>query len=85
MPTTDAIRNKMQQLGEFISDAETAALNGKVTDMSGLDKDVTIICKQAIALPPAEALALQPDMADLIGRLERLSMALRDFKENVKK
>jgi hypothetical protein len=85
MSMTDAIRKKMQQLGEFITDAEVTARNGKVTDMSGLDKDVSLICKQAMDLPPAQALGLQSDMADLIGRLERLSMALSEFKENTKK
>lgn len=85
MISTDAIRTKMQQIGEFITDAEDAARNGKVFNMAGVDRDVSLICKQATSLPPAQALGLQGDMADLIGRLERLTIALRDFKENAKK
>lgn len=81
----DALRTKMQALGEFISDAESAVRLGKIVDMAGLDRDVTIICQQAANLPPAQASEIQPHMADLIGRLERLAIALRDFKENKKK
>lgn len=83
--SADTLRIKMQQLGEFISDAEDSALAGKIVDMKALDRDVTVICQQATSLPPAQAAEIQPAMADLIGRLERLAIALRDFKENAKK
>ena len=81
----NALRNKMKQLGEFISDAEGSVRTGKIVDMAGLDRDVTVICQQAATLPPGQAAEIQPDMADLIGRLERLAIALRDFKENAGK
>lgn len=81
----DDLRTRMQKLGEFIADAEDTIRGGKMVDMSGLDRDVTEICQLAATLPPAHAITIQPDMADLIGRVERLSMALRDYKDIAKK
>lgn len=79
------IRAKMEKLTEFIRDAEASVRSGKMVDLSGLDRDVAMICNKAIALPPVEARDLQPVMAELIGNLEHLSTALKDYKEDLKK
>ena len=79
------IREKMEKLRDYIYDADNAVRDGKMVDLTGLDKDVAVICTQAIALPPHDARDLQPLMAELIGNLERLSSSLKDFKDNVRK
>lgn len=79
------IRQKMEQMNDFILDAETKLREGTMTDLTGLDKEVAVICTNAVALPPAEAHDLQPLMAELIGNLERLSMALKDYRDDLKK
>ena len=81
----EEIRRKMETLRDYISDAENIVAGGKMVDLSGLDKNVSVICTQAIALPPDQARDIQPLMAEVIGNLERLSMALKDFKDSVKK
>ncbi len=78
------IRDKMEKLNDYISDADNSVRDGKMVDLSGLDKDVTVICTQAIALPANEAHDLQPVMAELIGNLERLSTSLKDFKDSAR-
>lgn len=82
--TPDQLRDKMENISNFIRDAEGTVLGGQMVDMSSLDRDVALICNKVIALPPAQALELQPLMAEMIGNLERLSMALKDYKDNLK-
>lgn len=79
------IRARMEKLTEFIIEAESDVRNGKIVDLSGLDREVAVICTKAVALPPNEARDIQPLMAELIGNLERLSTALKDYKEDLKK
>lgn len=82
--TPDQLRVKMETLSNFIRDAEGTVLGGQMVDMSGLDKDVAVICNKVVSLPPAQAMELQPLMADMIGSLERLSIALKDYKDNLR-
>lgn len=79
------IRAKMEKLTDFIREAEATVRGGKMVDLSGLDREVAVICNKAVALPPLEARDIQPIMAELIGNLEHLSSALKDYKEDLKK
>lgn len=81
--TPDEIRVKMEKINRFILDSETAVRDGNMVDLAGLDKDVADICSQSVALPPEQGRDIQPLMADMIGNLERLSEALKDFKSGL--
>lgn len=83
--TPEQLRTKMEELSRFIRDAEGTVLSGQMVDMSGLDKDVSFICNKVVSLPPDQAMELQPLMAEMIGHLERLSIALKDYKDHFKK
>lgn len=83
--TPAQIREKMESLKSFIIDAEISVRDGKMMDLTGLDKDVAVVCQKSISLPPDQARDLQPLMAELIGELERLSFALKDFRAGLKK
>ena len=78
------LRAKMEKLNSFIIDAEGSVRGGKMMNLGNLDKEIADLCMKAVSLPPAEARDLQPLMADMIGNLERLGEALKDFKENLK-
>ena len=78
------IRTKMEKLNDFIIGAEGTVRGGKMMNLGNLDREIADLCVKAVALPPVEAHALQPLMADMIGNLERLGEALKDFKENLK-
>ncbi len=82
--TPDQLRTKMEEINEFVLKAEDSVRDGKMVDLSGMDKNVAAICTRVIALPPAQAREMQPLMADMIGNLERLSTALKDYKEDLK-
>jgi hypothetical protein len=79
------IHAKMEKLNVFIQDAEITVRGGTMADLSGLDKEVAVICTKAVSLPPDDARSVQPLMATLIRNLERLSIALVEYKEDLKK
>lgn len=79
----DDIRARMEKLTDFIREAENSVRDGKIADLTGLDRDVALICNKAVALPPEQARDIQPMMAELIGSLESLSTALMSFKEGL--
>ena len=81
----DALRDKMKDLRTVIQDAEMSVRGGKMVDMAGLDRTVTTICTQAISLPVDQAQSLQEAMALLIGDLDNLGRALKDYRDDAKK
>ncbi len=81
----ETLRDKMQKLADYIYDAEGIVRGGKMVDLSSLDREVSLICKEAMSLPAEDVGVVQPVMAELIGNLERLSMAIKDYKDNLKK
>lgn len=78
------VRTKMEDLKNFIQDADIAVRGGKMVNLSSLDKNVALICTKAIALPPSDARDIQPLMAELIGELERLTLSLKDYRDDLK-
>ncbi len=82
--TPDQLRKKMEDINEFIMDAQMKIQGGEMVNLTSMDKDVVTICTRAVALPPAEARDLQPLMAEMIGNLERLSSILKDYKDTLK-
>lgn len=85
MMKAEDILAKIEKLKDYIRGAEDTIRGGKMVDLTGLDRDVTFICTNALYLKPEEALALQPHMADLIGDLEALTRSLNDFRDNLTK
>lgn len=81
----DALREKMKDLRTVIQDAEMSVRGGKMVDMAGLDRTVTTICTQAVSLPPDQAHSLQEAMALLIGDLDNLGRAIKDYRDDMKK
>lgn len=81
---SEDIRARMEKLNDYIMQAEDTVRGGKMTDLGSLDKDIADLCMKAVSLPPVEAKDLQPLMADMIGNLERLGAALKDFRDNLK-
>jgi hypothetical protein len=78
------LRAKMEKLNDFILDAEVNVRGGKMMDLGNLDRDIGDLCTRAVSLPPPEARDLQPLMAEMIGNLERLGIALKDFRDNLR-
>lgn len=80
----DVLRTRMETIKSFIQDADAAIRGGAMVNLGSLDRDVADICDRVVRLNAPHALELQPLMADMIGELERLSMSLRDYRDNLK-
>lgn len=78
------VRTKMEELKRVIQTADHDVRAGKKVDLSGLDSKVALICTKAVALPPSDAMDIQPLMADLIGELEHLTQSLQDYRDTLK-
>ncbi|MEM9470177.1 MAG: hypothetical protein AAF988_08440 [Pseudomonadota bacterium] len=85
MSQTDQIIARFQDLTSFIEDAQDRLADGEVINLSHLDNEVEELCQAAISLPPEEAQKVQEPMAVMIGKLETLGAALKDFQESLKK
>lgn len=81
MSNADEIAQRLQELSEFIENAHQQLKDGEVVNLSHLDDEVGELCDQTLRLPPKEATKVQPVMADMINKLEKLSVALKDFQE----
>lgn len=78
------IITRMKEINQFIDNAQTSLKNGRVINLSHLDDEVGQLCEQTLSLPPVEAKAVQPVMAELIGKLENLSLSLQSFQEKLR-
>lgn len=84
MSDAESIITKLNEINDFISMAQIKLGQGEVVKLSHLDAEVEQICNQALALPPIEAKKTQSPMMDMIGNLDTLANALKDFQAQLK-
>lgn len=77
------IQTRMENLIEFIADANEKVRGGQMVDLRNLDDEVASLCEETVALPPQFAARIQPIMADMIQHLEELGRALKDFQDSL--
>lgn len=81
MSNADDITQRLQELTTFIEEAHKQLKEGEVVNLSLLDDEVGELCDQTLQLKPQEAVKVQPVMADMINKLEKLGVALKDYQE----
>ena len=79
------LKIRMEKLNNIILAAEISALNGAKADIKGLEHEAAIICEQAVKLAPAEAVDIRALMATMINNLEKLAVALSNYRDSFKK
>ena len=84
MSEKDDIQNRMLEISAFIDDANGHITKGEMVDLTGLDDEVASLCDRTVALPPQDAVTIQPLMAEMISKLEVLSQSLQDFQNKLK-
>ena len=82
MSNREQIETRMRDLTNFITQASDAVRAGQMVKLTHLDDEVASLCDQSVALPPQEAAQIQPVMAEMIGSLEELARALKEYQEN---
>lgn len=84
MTKADDIQDRMRVICDHIQDAIAKVDSGAMVNLAGLDKEVGQLCDRTLALPAAQAMQVQPQMAEMIGYLDRLGSALRDFQDRTR-
>lgn len=82
MSNREQIETRMRDLTNFIAQAADRVRAGEMVTLTHLDDEVASLCDQSIALPPHDALQVQPVMAEMIGTLEELARALKEYQDN---
>ena len=81
MSEAEDIKNRMEQLTQFIIEVNEKIKGGDMVDLTGLDDEVASLCDRSVALPPQLAIQMQPLMSEMIAKLEDLSVTLEDFQK----
>lgn len=84
MSEKDNIITRMRDICDFIDDAAARVDAGEMVNLAGLDDDVASLCERTVNLPADDAAQIQPFMADMIGKLDRLGNALKDYQSRVR-
>lgn len=84
MRNKDQIITELERLSAFIDEAQSKLEDGEVLNLAHLDDEVETICQEIVRLPPADAQSTQPAMAEMIGKLEVLGIALQEFQKKLK-
>lgn len=81
---SEDIQKRLGELSNFILESTRTVESGQMIDLSGLDDEVASICDRVVTLPPQQAAQAQPLMAEMIGNLERLGQALKEYQDRQK-
>lgn len=80
MSNRDQIIARLSELTNFIIECTEKVEGGEMVDLKGLDDEIASLCERTVGLPPEEAQAVQPAMAEMIARLEKLGQALKNYQ-----
>jgi len=74
------ITARIEQVKTYIQDCERRITKGEVIPLVGLDKNVEDICNDIGALSEDEAAGMEEKLSNLIGALDKLVAAIRNFE-----
>ncbi|MBL1147681.1 MAG: hypothetical protein HND56_12565 [Pseudomonadota bacterium] len=74
------ITARIEQVKTYIQDCERRITKGEVIPLVGLDKNVEDICNDIGELPENEAAGMEEKLSGLIGALDKLVAAIRNFE-----
>lgn len=84
MNNVDHIIKRLNELNLFIDKAQEKLHKGEIINLSHLDQEVGALCEQTLRLKPVDAVKAQPIMAEMISKLENLSISLKEFQDGLK-
>jgi hypothetical protein len=73
----DAVTNLGSALARTVCVARALVDNGRVVDVTGLERGVGLFCAKALDLPYEQGQAVRPHLAALLSEIEGLTAALR--------
>ena len=73
----DAVRGFAEQLMKTVEVARALVDSNREVDLTGLERDIGLLCAKSLDLPPDEGRQIRPRLIALSGSVEALSRALR--------
>ncbi len=71
-----SLRSFLEDLSNTISIARTLVRDGHQVDLAGFDRQVGLLCANALDLPPEQGRAVRPDMEELLHSVDALAACL---------
>lgn len=81
-PLPDVLKEEMDIVQSKLDNAIKDAQDGKDIDLSDLQSRASSLCNSIIELPATHAKSFQPDIADVIRKLDSLEKALQERIKN---
>ena len=79
----DTVRDGLRTVLEALEQSESAVRSHRTVDLTGADESVDALCTAALSLPRAEGCQLEPELRDLISRLDCLAAAIRHWRQEI--
>ena len=74
--SANAVRDFADELTKIVGVARALAESGRAIDLSGLDRQVGLLCAKSLDLTPDEGRRIRPRLIVLSGSIEALSRVL---------
>jgi hypothetical protein len=74
---TSAVRDFAEQLKSVVDTACALVASNRDVDLTGLDREIGLLCAKSLDLPPDEGRRIRPRLIALFGSVEGLSRAFR--------
>lgn len=74
---------EVEKVATFIDTAQRLLGEGKMIDLSGLQRNVEVLCQALREAPPEQARPLKESVADLLAGLDALAAALSGQYEEI--
>ena len=81
----EALKQQLDDIRTVIGEAQSKIENNEVVDLSGLNLKTQDICRDVLALPPAQAKEFKGAMLDMIATLNTLELSLKNFQGEMTK
>lgn len=72
----EAVRALAEELTKMVGVACALVKAERVVDLTGLDRQIGLLCAKSLDLPPDEGRKVRPRLVALLGSVEALSRAL---------
>ena len=79
----ESVRDGLRTVLEALEKSESAVRSHQSIDLTGADESVDALCQAALSLPRAQGSQLEPELRDLITRLDCLASAIRQWRQEM--
>lgn len=76
-------KKRINDITAFIKEADSKARDGKLVDITHLDMDVGVLCREIEESEPDMAKAVEKEMGEMILALDHLAEGLKQFQNDI--